>query len=282
MNNNSYKYTFFIEGGDNVGKTTTIEEFKNPRFITSLECNRLSFSKYPTSKMTDYLNESNKKLKQYLENNDTVSYQELNNEMINALLEDMHYSFTNTIEPNALGDIVNIADRGFLSTYIYQYKTMMEKECGEITDIETERNLLSMFILAYLNTIYKHTEKDYPIISVVILNNNNPDRRLTIDTSETIEYKKALDNDTALQKRVNRTISNIIQLQNTVPSFNANIETISNIRFYYIDIYKRIEGEYIRKTSEDICEELLSIINNRILLHKERLTREETLSQEEF
>ena len=262
MDNNSYKYTFFIEGGDNVGKTTTIEEFKNPRFITSLECNRLSFSKYPTSRMTDYLNESNKKLKQYLEDNDTVSYQELNNEMINSLLEDMHYSFTNMIEPNALGDIVNIADRGFLSTYIYQYKTMMEKECGEVTDIETERNLLSMFILAYLNTIYKHTEKDYPIISVVILNNNNPDRSLIIDTSETIEYKKALDNDTELQKRVNR--------------------TISNIRFYYIDIYERIDSEYKRKTSEDICEELLSIINNRILLHKERLTREETLSQEEF
>ena len=260
----SKKYTFFIEGGDNVGKTTTIERFKSCTYIDKLNINRISFSKYPTYNMIDYLNQSNRLLKQYLSDNDIDNYTELNSEMISKLISDMKVSFSKDKTFPELGDILNISDRGPLSTYMYQYKAMLQHS-DIVEDINDDKNNFIMFLLSYLT--YDHTSPDYPVPSIVILNNNKPDIQLST-SEEVIEYKKEFDKDTELQNRVNNTLSNIINLLNTDNTFANNVYQISNIKFYYINIYDE-DGK--RKTTHQVTTELLNIVNNRISEHRESI-----------
>ena len=49
-------------------------------------------------------------------------------------------------------------------------------------------------------------------LNIIILNNNNKDVPLTIDETETIEYKKDYDNDKYLQNRNNIVLNHIISL----------------------------------------------------------------------
>lgn len=260
------KYTFFIEGADNVGKTTMINTFKKSEYVDKLITSRLCFSRYPTKRITQYLNEMNNKLKSIklkIENSesDISEYIEYNNQVMNTLLSDMEDSFKNNdiIKDK---DIVNIADRGFLSTYLYQYKNYLDLDKDNKHD--RDDTSLFMFTATNVNAMYRYNASDAAKINVVILNNNKPELELNNTNVETIEYKKDFDSDTLLQSRVNQSINNIV---NDIKDnkFKIAMRNYMHIEFHYIDIYNEIG---IRKTPDKLCEELLLIINNQILIYQ--------------
>lgn len=245
------KYTFFIEGGDNVGKTTTINNLQKEEFINKLSIlsgiDSIYFTKYPTSNITQYINETNKKLKELINIEDRVKLQ---NELLSTLLKDMKDSFKNTSK-----HIINISDRGILSSYLYQYK---KHKSNYNVDLDTEALDFFNFISKCVKPIYDYRKSSN--VNIIILNNNNPSIELTTDESETIEYKKEYDKDKILQDGINNTIHNIVDLLDISNDFNTSLYNIFNIKIYYVNIY---EGDK-RKSSDTICNEITDIINSHI------------------
>lgn len=258
----SKKHVFYIEGGDNVGKTTTINQFKESSIIDNLKYNRISFSKYPTSKATDKMNLYMKQMKELECQYNTKSinrYMYLQDKkklldiIMKYMIDDMEYSFSNNSDSlyheNYPSDICNICDRGPLSTYLYQYKSRPDipKFIFENNEIGYLKDFFSRYVLS------KNSENT---MSIIILNNNaNPLLSdIIIDESEVIEYKKQYDHDVILQSRINSTINNIVAMID-----NGIINQLQPIKFYYINIFD--DTGNIRKSSYDICKEILSIIN---------------------
>lgn len=258
MVNESKKHVFFIEGGDNVGKTTTINTFKSCIYVESLKYNRLYFSKYPTYKSTDKVNELINMLSfnesRYVNNEiDRYEYIKLKKDIINNTIKFMISDMSDSFETDNYllrypDDIVNICDRGFLSTYLYQYKNLpgIPKFC---LNYEEELKHLKDFI-------YKYIPKTRNYLNVIILNNNaNPLLAdIIIDEEETIEYKKQFDNDLELQYRINSSLNNIVGLIK-----DNKLSDLLPIKFYYINIFD--DTGSIRKSPDDICKEIISIIN---------------------
>lgn len=261
MNGEVKKHVFFIEGGDNVGKTTTINTFKNTAYVERLKYNRICFSKYPTFKATDNINELNRMLNfnesKYLSSEiDRCEYikikKDITHNTIKFMLHDMVYSFNPETDEYLLkypDDIVNICDRGFLSTYLYQYKNNMPGVPKFCLDYEEEHKYLKNFIRKYM----PETEND---LNVIILNNNaNPLlANIIMGEEETIEYKKQFDNDLELQSRINSSLNNIVGLIE-----DNKLSDLLPIKFYYINIFD--DTGSIRKSPDDICKEIISIIN---------------------
>lgn len=260
------KHVFFIEGGDNVGKTTTIEALKRSGNIDDLKYNRISFSKYPTYKATDRINELRREMKEnekiYREYKECTRYQYQGNKKaiihktIKFMISDMMDSFTNVDNDQYAmqypDDILNICDRGFLSTYLYQYRSLP----GVPKFILGEDNELK-----YLqNFINQYVPDSYNDLNVIILNNNaNPLHcNMIVNTQETIEYKKDFDNDVELQLRINSSLNNIVGLIE-----NNKLDCLLPIHFYYVNIFDGTGS--IRKTSNEVCKEIISIINKEEL-----------------
>ena len=264
MNGEIKKHVFFIEGGDNVGKTTAINTFKNAVYVERLKYNRICFSKYPTYKATDNINELNRMLNfnesRYLSSSEINRYEyiklkkDIIHNTIKFMLHDMAYSFSPETDEYLLkypDDIVNICDRGFLSTYLYQYKNMpgiLHMFCLDYEQ-EQEHKHLKNFIRKYMPEI----END---LNVIILNNNaNPLlANIIMGEEETIEYKKQFDNDLELQSRINSSLNNIVGLIK-----DNKLSDLLPIKFYYINIFD--DTGSIRKSPDDICKEIISIIN---------------------
>lgn len=251
----SKKHIFFIEGGDNVGKTTTISTIKLTQHISRIKYNRLEFSKYPTYKATDAINILNRQLKEVKEkfNSNTISIVEydekrskITKDLINAMIEDMSTVFTSLyddykdISNYNYMDTLTISDRGFLSTYLYQYKSL--PEASGYNELE--------YLKKFVNDYVPETENE---MSIIILN-NNANYHLDIDESETIEYKRDFDHDVELQSRINNSLKNIVKLIK-----EGKLNEIPRIKFYYIDIFN--ESGRVRKTPDQICEEIVGIIN---------------------
>ena len=257
----SKRHVYFIEGGDNVGKTTTIQNIKQNKYIESIKFNRIRFSKYPTSDATNTINKLNTL---YKENETRYKNQEVKDSeyirtkrsilesLINTMICDMISSFDTLyndkwtmIYPD---DVLEICDRGFLSTYLYQYRDMPEMQ-KLILNIDTELEHLKAFINKYLPP----TMND---INVIILNNNANSllADIIMDDTETIEYKKDFDNNIELQTRINNSLNNIVELIQ-----HDKIYDLLPIKFYYINIFD--ETGSIRKSPDEICEEIKSIIN---------------------
>ena len=257
----SKKHVFFIEGGDNVGKSTTIETFKDTTIIDDCRYNRVSFSKYPRHEVADTINVFMRELKEIEDKKDTMtrwkydtSKKKQLDTIMKFMIDDMEYSFTNKDDTpyhiNYPDDICNICDRGPLSTYLYQYRNLPGVPKIILGD-KTEALYLREFFEKYI--IPKNSENS---MSIIILHNNaNPlTADLLIDESETIEYKRQFDHDVALQTRINSSLNNIVGgIQ------NGTIDNIKGIKFYYINIFD--ETGSIRKSSYAICKEMLSIIN---------------------
>ena len=261
MINVNKRHVYFIEGGDNVGKTTTIQNFKQNKYIESIRFNRVRFSKYPTSDATNTINRLNTL---YKENEARHKNQEVKDSeyirtkrsvlesLINTMICDMISSFDTLYNDKWVmtcpNDVLEICDRGFLSTYLYQYRDMPEIQ-KLILNIDTELEYLKAFINKYLPP----TMND---INVIILNNNaNPLLAdIIMDDTETIEYKKDFDNNIELQSRINNSLNNIVRLIQ-----QDKVYDLLPIKFYYINIFD--ETGSIRKSPDEICEEIKAIIN---------------------
>lgn len=259
--NVSKRHVYFIEGGDNVGKTTTIQNLKQNKYIESIRFNRVRFSKYPTNDATNTINKLNTL---YKENEVRYKNQEVKESeyvrtkrsilesLINTMICDMISSFDTLYNEKYVltypDDVLEICDRGFLSTYLYQYRDMPGVQ-KLILNIDTELEYLKAFINKYLPP----TMND---INVIILNNNaNPLlANIIMDDTETIEYKKDFDNNIELQTRVNNSLNNIVRLIQ-----QDKVYDLLPIKFYYINIFN--ETGSIRKSPDEICEEIKAIIN---------------------
>lgn len=257
------KHVYFIEGGDNVGKTTTIHTIKMIQFIESLKYTRITFSKYPTFSITEDINSLNRKYREYKEQyeNKDLSKEEYDtkksivlNDLMSLMIRDMIDSFDGLYREakyipgmNRLGDVLNISDRGFLSTYLYQYRAL-PRLCNETLTEDDELKELKNFIEEYL-------PKTVNDINVIILNNNAKSgiSSIMIDETETIEYKKNYDHDVELQTRINNSLNNIVALIK-----KGRLDSLP-FKFYYIDIFDK-DG-LVRKTSEEVCSEIVHIIN---------------------
>lgn len=246
------KYTFYIEGQDNVGKSTTIDFYKDntyPERIVGI--NRLSFFKYPTDSLKTIIRDSLAEIKVIDPSKDITLYIQKYGKLMHTIIDDMYYSMTN--EDN---DIVTICDRGPLSTFMYQfYEYIKEAVKGHGVDTTNPSDLgmlLNTFFTGFFYNRYGDkeffTDKTYSII----LYNNRPDIPLHTDKEETIEYKRQFDKDTYLQERIN----NIISIM-----YNNKITKSNSMRYFYICIY---DDNGKRKSSDTLCEEINTIINKVI------------------
>lgn len=166
----------------------------------------------------------------------------------------MRYSFSNEDDTEYHvrypDDICNICDRGPLSTYLYQYRSRPDVPnllIGDSNELVHLKKFFETFVLS------RGSENEMSII--ILCNNANPYlSNLIIDDTETIEYKKQFDTDVALQTRINSSLNNIVGMIE-----NGTIKELEPIKFYYINIFD--DTGRIRKSSNAICKEILSIIN---------------------
>lgn len=271
--------SFFIEGGDNVGKTTLTnhisqnftEDYKK-EFTKSIE---FHVNKYPSKNNTEFMNVINHVLNFCNDWEDLISkdekyhdmYSRVNNLLINTMIDDMYMSFIDTmpIGKKDSWNYIDVSDRGPLSTYLYNYK--------DLDDSKNEFHNFLKFINEYIiaKFIKEIDEKDAFIdeymsnLNIVILNNNLPDIPIISDKEENIEYKKNLDNDSELQKRINHKISEIVKY---IPENNIEyVAMISRFRLFYINIY---DDNGMRKTTEEIYNEFKKIVFHSIRVEELR------------
>ena len=272
----SRQISYFIEGGDNVGKTTLIdhitqnftEDYKK-EFTKSIG---FFINKYPTKDNTEFMNVINKVLRFCNDWKTLISkdekyhdlYSKVNNLLINTMIKDMDKSLIDTVPRGKKNswNYINISDRGPLSTYLYNYKDT-DNTMNEIYNFEkfVKEYIISKFdSMIRTLTLDSMTQIDEYMsnLNIVILNNNLPDIPIISDKQEEIEYKKNFDNNTELQQKINRQISNIISAIDS----EKDINTITYpFKLHYINIY---HDNGVRKTTEEVYEEFKKLIFNTI------------------
>lgn len=271
--------TFFIEGGDNVGKTTTIKRIeeilsKNDSIGELLnntyECTK--FYKFPSKDMTEFMNTYTKLLS--IVDNQLFNLDSTNTQLIEAamhyLIEDMEYVITNSYSSR-----INICDRGILSTYLYQFLNYAKLKYDiDNTNALNESILLKIFIKEILNKTIPFEHRFYTETSIIILYNNTTNK-LDIDESETIEYKKKFDCDQSLQDTINRSLNNIVSNITESETIKLKPYKLYDITFYRVNIYKYIKEEGttrykpVRKSVDELANEIIDIILSSIHLYKE-------------
>ena len=272
----SRQISYFIEGGDNVGKTTLIdhitqnftEDYKK-EFTKSIG---FFINKYPTKDNTEFMNVINKVLRFCNDWKTLISkdekyhdlYSKVNNLLINTMIKDMDKSLIDTVPRGKKNswNYINISDRGPLSTYLYNYKDT-DNTMNEIYNFEkfVKEYIISKFdSMIRTLTLDSMTQIDEYMsnLNIVILNNNLPDIPIISDKQEEIEYKKNFDNNTELQQKINRQISNIISAIDSEKDINT---TTYPFKLHYINIY---HDNGVRKTTEEVYEEFKKLIFNTI------------------
>lgn len=274
----SRQISFFIEGGDNVGKTTLInhisqnftEDYKK-EFTKSIS---FCTNKYPSKNNTEFMNVINHVLnfcddwKVLISKDEKYNdmYSRVNNLLINTMIKDMDKSLIDCmpIGKKDSWNYIDVSDRGPLSTYLYNYK--------DIDDILDEVHNFKKFIKKYIipkfdficqnHLVYSNPHIDDFIanLNIIILNNNLPDIPIVSDKEENIEYKKNLDNDSELQQRINHKISEIVKYIDTEED-----PIIYPFRLFYINIYN---NNGMRKTTEEVYNEFKKITFNSIKIEE--------------
>lgn len=270
----SRQISYFIEGGDNVGKTTLIdhitqnftEDYKK-EFTKSIG---FFINKYPTKDNTEFMNVINKVLRFCNDWKTLISkdekyhdlYSRVNNLLINTMIKDMDKSLIDTVPRGKKNswNYINISDRGPLSTYLYNYKDT-DNTMNEIYNFEkfVKKYIISKFdSMKQMLDLMKQIDEYISNLNIVILNNNLPDIPIISDKQEEIEYKKNFDNNTELQQKINRQISNIVSAIDS----EKDINTITYpFKLHYINIY---HDNGVRKTTEEVYEEFKKLIFNTI------------------
>ena len=221
------KYIYYIEGQDNIGKSTVIKELKKRELISPKTT--VDYHRFPTHKMTNYMT------------------------LFNNLINDMKYTFSNhSILDRAE---ISICDRGPLSTYLYQYKHYCEV-MG--IDLPEEVNLHNFFY----NVVLSDDNSKIPLVinrNIIILTNEH-NIELPKDNTETIKYKTEYDNNQKLQDRIKTDINTIKDLIKS----DKDQYSIGNFNFYTIDIGSSTDSNLNkeRKSTEDICDEIENIITS--------------------
>lgn len=263
----SRQISYFIEGGDNVGKTTLIdhitqnftEDYKK-EFTKSIG---FFINKYPTKDNTEFMNVINKVLRFCNDWKTLISkdekyhdlYSKVNNLLINTMIKDMDKSLIDTVPRGKKNswNYINISDRGPLSTYLYNYKDT-DNTMNEIYNFE---KFVKEYIISKFDSM-KQIDEYISNLNIVILNNNLPDIPIISDKQEEIEYKKNFDDNSELQQKINCQISNII----TAIDNKKDIDTITYpFKLHYINIY---HDNGVRKTTEEVYEEFKKLIFNTI------------------
>ena len=271
------KYSFFIEGADNVGKTTTIQALKD--LYDLIDCNYINYNKYPSSNMTELMNASSNYIKALTNKFDSKDIKYKQNKIntcvttMESLIEDMSYSLIDNNLKNP--DEVIINDRGPLSTCIYQYIPLIKEFNNDLDRIvksnEDESFDISIFKRFFYitmgaanlkrickNSINQKTSSTRAKLNIIILYNNEKELQLSTDKQESIDYKKNFDNDTDLQNRINSTIDSIVNL---IKKSKYDHIYVGTYRFSFIPIYNKNKE---RKTPEEIAREIAININTTI------------------
>lgn len=270
----SRQISYFIEGGDNVGKTTLIdhitqnftEDYKK-EFTKSIG---FFINKYPTKDNTEFMNVINKVLRFCNDWKTLISkdekyhdlYSKVNNLLINTMIKDMDKSLIDTVPRGKKNswNYINISDRGPLSTYLYNYKDT-DNTMNEIYNFEkfVKECIISKFdSMKQMLDLMKQIDEYMSNLNIVILNNNLPGIPIISNKQEEIEYKKNFDDNSELQQKINCQISNII----TAIDNKKDINTITYpFKLHYINIY---HDNGVRKTTEEVYEEFKKLIFNTI------------------
>lgn len=273
--------TFFIEGGDNVGKTTTIKEInrilssdKSIKEIITTAYRDLEFYKYPSSEMTKFmdaymklLNIVNTEMTRLV--SESFNFGDTSIQLIELA---MHYLIRDmeTTLSSPYSSKINICDRGVLSTYLYQFLSYAKLKYDiNNTNTQNETILLKLFVNEVLNKVVPIEHRFNTDINVIILYNNS-DSKLNIDESETIEYKKNFDHNQTLQDNINRSLNNIVFDITESETIKLKPFKIYDITFYRVNIFKYIKeadtSRYIpvRKTDNQLADEIIKIIIDSI------------------
>lgn len=273
--------TFFIEGGDNVGKTTTIKEInrilssdKSIKEIITTAYRDLEFYKYPSSEMTKFMDAYMKLLNIVNTEMTRLVSESFNfgNTSIQLIELAMHYLIRDmeTTLSSPYSSKINICDRGVLSTYLYQFLSYAKLKYDiNNTNTQNETILLKLFINEVLNKVVPIEHRFNTDINVIILYNNS-DSKLNIDESETIEYKKNFDHNQTLQDNINRSLNNIVFNITESETIKLKPFKIYDITFYRVNIFKYIKEANtpryvpIRKTDSQLADEIIKIIIDSI------------------
>lgn len=273
--------TFFIEGGDNVGKTTTIKEInrilssdKSIKEIITTAYRNLEFYKYPSSEMTKFMDAYMKLLNIVNTEMTRLVSESFNfgNTSIQLIELAMHYLIRDmkTTLSSPYSSKINICDRGILSTYLYQFLSYAKLKYDiNNTNTQNETILLKLFVNEVLNKVVPIEHRFNTDINVIILYNNS-DSKLNIDESETIEYKKNFDHNQTLQDNINRSLNNIVFNITESETIKLKPFKIYDITFYRVNIYKYIKeadtSRYIpvRKIDSQLADEIIKIIIDSI------------------
>mgnify|MGYP000505046968 CR=1 FL=1 len=273
--------TFFIEGGDNVGKTTTIKEInrilssdKSIKEIITTAYRDLEFYKYPSSEMTKFMDAYMKLLNIVNTEMTRLVSESFNfgNTSIQLIELAMHYLIRDmeTTLSSPYSSKINICDRGVLSTYLYQFLSYAKLKYDiNNTNTQNETILLKLFVNEVLNKVVPIEHRFNTDINVIILYNNS-DSKLNIDESETIEYKKNFDHNQTLQDNINRSLNNIIFDITESETIKLKPFKIYDITFYRVNIFKYIKEANtpryvpIRKTDSQLADEIIKIIIDSI------------------
>lgn len=273
--------TFFIEGGDNVGKTTTIKEInrilssdKSIKEIITTAYKDLEFYKYPSSEMTKFMDAYMKLLNIVNTEMTRLVSESFNfgNTSIQLIELAMHYLIRDmeTTLSSPYSSKINICDRGVLSTYLYQFLSYAKLKYDiNNTNTQNETILFKLFVNEVLNKVVPIEHRFNTDINVIILYNNS-DSKLNIDESETIEYKKNFDHNQTLQDNINRSLNNIVFNITESETIKLKPFKIYDITFYRVNIFKYIKEANtpryvpIRKTDSQLADEIIKIIIDSI------------------
>lgn len=228
------KHVYFIEGADNVGKSTCVQRLEE--MTSDIKSNVINFHSYPNKDTTRIVNEiimKNKPLTQ--KDLDAVIYTFLANMANDGI-------FKNTEQYKS----VYICDRGWLSTFIYNYLPYQDADSKDRI-----KDSLNRFRANYLYKWFKIESN----VHIIILNNNHREIKLPINEYETVEYKKMFDKNIYLQDKVNTALSTFVSLIDD-DSYRHRLKEFKN--FHYINIYNEDKN---RKSTDDLCKEIISIIN---------------------